>query len=101
MDFLPALGVYVILMIAAGIYGARKGTGISHYFVANRDLGLLPTASTITATTVGGSATITSVIMIYTYGLTGVIGIQYFPTHGDPGAVDTGPGEKRGSQSSR
>jgi solute:Na+ symporter, SSS family len=72
MNFLPALVVYILAMIAIGFHSARKGTGLSHYFVANRDLGLISTASTTTATTVGGSATITSVIMIYNYGLTGI-----------------------------
>ncbi|MCK4615153.1 MAG: sodium:solute symporter family protein [Thermoplasmata archaeon] len=72
MYFLVALTIYIILMLSAGIYGARKGKGLSHFFVADRKLGLISTSSTTAATTIGGSATIVSVAMVYSYGLTGI-----------------------------
>jgi len=72
MLFLAAISIYIVLMAIVGYHGARKGSGLSCFFVADRKLGLLSTASTTAATTIGGSATIVAVTMVYTNGLTGI-----------------------------
>jgi SSS family solute:Na+ symporter len=54
------------------LYGSRKIQTEKGFFVANRSLGWFPITATITATSVGGSATIATGALVYRSGLPGL-----------------------------
>ena len=66
---LSVLIVYLGTLIAIGVLASRKIKTSSSFFLADRKLGLFPLTTTITATVVGGSATIATAKLIYLYGL--------------------------------
>ncbi len=72
MDFrltLSIIIIYVILIILIGIIGSKKVKSAKGFFLADRSIGWLVLTATITATTVGGSATIVAGGRIYANGL--------------------------------
>lgn len=60
---------YLAMLTAIGIYASKKTTTSLGFFLADRNLGWFPLTATITATTVGGSATIVAGGRIFTDGL--------------------------------
>jgi len=60
---------YISLITIIGIYFSKKAKSSEGFFLADRSLGWLTLAATITATTVGGSATIVAGGRIYAQGL--------------------------------
>ena len=69
---LIVLGTYLVILIAIGFYASRKAKSAKGFFIANRELGTLLCTATITATVVGGSATIAAGGLIYSFGLPGL-----------------------------
>jgi len=63
---------YLSILIAVGLYFSRKVKTTKGFFLANRSLGKFALTATITATVVGGSATIATGALIYNYGLPGL-----------------------------
>ena len=61
--------IYIVPIILIGIYSSRKIKNEKDFFLANRKLNIFPLTATITATTVGGSATIVAGGRIYEQGL--------------------------------
>ncbi|MFO7677207.1 MAG: sodium:solute symporter family protein [Thermoplasmatota archaeon] len=61
--------IYIALLIAIGLYSKSKITSTQDFFLANRHLHTFALMATITATTVGGSATIVAGGRIYAQGL--------------------------------
>jgi len=61
--------VYLTVVILIGIISARKAKTIKGFFLADRSLGWFALTATITATTIGGSATIVAGGRIYAQGL--------------------------------
>lgn len=75
MDTHIVLGVltaYLSLFLVIGIYFSQKIRTPKGFFLANRSLGRFPITATITATVVGGSATIATGALIYSSGLPGI-----------------------------
>jgi SSS family solute:Na+ symporter len=70
--FLGIIVVYFCCILAIGILSYGRINKIADFYVADRKLGLLATTSTLSATTIGGSAIIASAIYIYTKGLPGL-----------------------------
>ncbi len=66
---LTILFVYLGILITIGLITSRKIKTSNSFFLADRKLSLLPLTTTITATAVGGSATIATAKLIYLYGL--------------------------------
>ncbi len=66
---LTILLIYLGTLITIGLIASRKVKTTNSFFLADRKLGLLPITTTITATAVGGSATIATAKLIYLYGL--------------------------------
>lgn len=73
---------YTITITIIGIYAKKKITSPTSFFLANRSLKTFPLTATLTATTIGGSATIVAGGRIFTdglpaiwYDLGGVIGL--------------------------
>jgi len=60
---------YLSALIAIGLYSSRKIKSSKGFFLADRSLGWFAITATITATTVGGSATIVAGGRIYASGL--------------------------------
>ena len=60
---------YISIITIIGIYFSKKAKTSEGFFLADRSLGWLTLAATITATTVGGSATIVAGGRIYAQGL--------------------------------
>lgn len=60
---------YCILVISIGLFFSKKIKSSKSFFLADRSLGWFPVTATITATAVGGSATIATAKLIYLYGL--------------------------------
>lgn len=60
---------YLTLITSVGLYTSRKTTSSNGFFLADRSLGWLAVMATITATTVGGSATIVAGGRIFSSGL--------------------------------
>jgi SSS family solute:Na+ symporter len=60
---------YLSLIIIIGLYSARKIRTTTSFFLADRSLGWFSLSATITATVVGGSATIATAKLIYLQGL--------------------------------
>lgn len=63
------LVVYLSLLIGIGLYSSKKVKSAKGFFLADRRLNWFPITATITATTVGGSATIVAGGRIYAQGL--------------------------------
>ena len=61
--------LYLTLITVIGLYTARKTKSSTGFFLADRSIGWLPLMATITATTVGGSATIVAGGRIFASGL--------------------------------
>ncbi|MDH5405553.1 MAG: sodium:solute symporter family protein [Candidatus Aminicenantes bacterium] len=72
MLLLMILALYLFTLILIGSYGGGKVKAAEGFFVADRKLGVFATASTLSATTIGGSATIVTTAFIYSRGLVGV-----------------------------
>ncbi|RLF28745.1 MAG: hypothetical protein DRN08_00050 [Thermoplasmata archaeon] len=64
--------LYFAVLILIGFYTHTKARTAPGFFLANRKLGTLLCTSTITATVVGGSATIVTGALVYMYGLPGL-----------------------------
>lgn len=72
MDTAIVVGIifsYLALLMAIGIYASKKAKSSSSFFLADRSLKKFALTATITATTVGGSATIVAGGRIYANGL--------------------------------
>ena len=72
MDTQLVIGIllaYLSALIAIGLYSSRKIKSSKGFFLADRSLGWFAITATITATTVGGSATIVAGGRIYASGL--------------------------------
>lgn len=61
--------LYLLVITFIGLYTARKTRSATGFFLADRSIGWLPLMATITATTVGGSATIVAGGRIFASGL--------------------------------
>ncbi len=61
--------LYLCIITIIGIYNSRKTTSSPGFFLADRSLGWITIMATITATTVGGSATIVAGGRIFASGL--------------------------------
>ncbi|MBU0497421.1 MAG: sodium:solute symporter family protein [Candidatus Thermoplasmatota archaeon] len=75
MDISLTLGIligYLAVLIGVGLYTHNKIGDEASFFLANRTLGSFTLTATITATVVGGSATIASAALIYRNGLPGL-----------------------------
>jgi len=72
MLLLILLAFYLLILILIGSYGAGKVKATEGFFIADRRLGVLATATTLSATTIGGSATIVTTAYIYSKGLVGI-----------------------------
>jgi SSS family solute:Na+ symporter len=66
------LTFYLSLIFFIGLYSSKKIKNAEGFFLANRKLGLFSLTSTITATVIGGSATIATGALIYGSGLPGL-----------------------------
>lgn len=69
---LPILVIYLLLITTIGFYSSRKIKNPESFFLANRSLGFFPITATITATVIGGSATIATGALVYSSGLPGL-----------------------------
>ena len=75
MDSPIVLGIlvaYLFLIVGIGLYSSRKVKSAKGFFLADRSLGPFALTATITATVVGGSATIVAGGRIYASGLPGL-----------------------------
>ncbi len=75
MDTTIILGIlilYLVSIIAIGLYSSRKIKSLNGFFLAERSLGPRILTATLTATVVGGSATIATAALIYRSGLPGL-----------------------------
>lgn len=61
--------VYLAVLITIGLLSSKKVKDAKGFFIAGRSLGTLPLTATITATVVGGSATIATAKLVYLNGL--------------------------------
>ena len=61
--------VYLAALITIGLLSSKKVKDAKGFFIAGRSLGFLPLTATITATVVGGSATIATAKLVYLNGL--------------------------------
>jgi len=66
---LSILIIYSAVLVAIGLICSKKVKTSKSFFLANRSLGVFALTATITATVVGGSATIATAKLIYLYGL--------------------------------
>ena len=64
--------VYVCGLISIGLLSKRKVKTAEDFYLANRSLKTFPLTATITATVVGGSATIATAKLIYLNGLASI-----------------------------
>ena len=75
MDTQLSLGIligYLLLLLGIGLYASRKIKTPNGFFLADRSVGRFALTATITATVVGGSATIATGALIYSSGLPGI-----------------------------
>lgn len=63
---------YLIMIISIGVFTRKKALTTTGFFLADRNIGWKALAATITATTVGGSATIVAGGRIFQLGLPGL-----------------------------
>jgi len=61
--------VYLAALMTIGLLSSKKVKDAKGFFIAGRSLGFLPLTATITATVVGGSATIATAKLVYLNGL--------------------------------
>ncbi len=61
--------IYLVGLVAVGLLSSRKVKDAKGFFIADRSLGIFPLTATITATVVGGSATIATAKLVYLNGL--------------------------------
>lgn len=76
MDMLLFLAVFIILLLfytLLGFLAAKKVKTTADYFLANRDLGLLPVTLTLVATQIGGAMLLGTSENAYLYGLYGLL----------------------------
>ena len=66
---LSILVIYLTILISIGLYSSKKAKSKNGFFLADRSLGIFSLTATLTATVVGGSATIATAKLIYLYGL--------------------------------
>lgn len=66
---LSVLIIYSVLLVSIGLFFTKKIKSSKSFFLADRSLGWFALTATITATAVGGSATIVTAKLIYLYGL--------------------------------
>ncbi len=71
MKMLIGLAAYCALLVVIGWLGGRKTRGFTGFTLADRKLGLISTASTLAATSIGATATIVTAIYVYKKGLAG------------------------------
>jgi SSS family solute:Na+ symporter len=64
--------IYLMILLIVGIYASRKITNEKSFFLANQSIRWFPLTATLTATVVGGSATIATGAVIYASGLPGL-----------------------------
>jgi len=60
---------YLIIIVTIGLYCSKKVKTTKSFFLADRNIGWFAVTATLTATTVGGSATIIAGGRIYAQGL--------------------------------
>ncbi|MBN2603659.1 MAG: sodium:solute symporter family protein [Candidatus Thermoplasmatota archaeon] len=61
--------IYLAGLVTVGVISSKKIKDKEGFFIAGRSLGILPLTATITATVVGGSATIATAKLVYLNGL--------------------------------
>jgi SSS family solute:Na+ symporter len=71
IEMLAGLAAYCVLLMVIGWVGARKTRGFTGFALADRKLGLISTASTLAATSIGATSTIVTTIYVYKKGLPG------------------------------
>jgi SSS family solute:Na+ symporter len=69
---LSAVAVYLVTIAAVGLVSGRRTKGETAYFLADRKLGPLTASATLSATVVGGSATILVIGQVFERGLPAV-----------------------------
>ena len=72
MESMLTIGIiitYLIVLLIIGIFSSKKIKNSKDFFLANRSLKTFPLTATLTATVVGGSATIATAKLIYLNGL--------------------------------
>ena len=75
MDSLLLLGVligYLVVLIGIGVYANRRVKDTSGFYLAERRVGTGALTATLSATVIGGSATIATAALIYRVGLPGL-----------------------------
>ena len=72
MQAIIILALYFVVIFLIGVLTHRYSKTKSDFFLANHRLGLLTTTASLTATGIGGSATVVSLIYVYRYGLSGI-----------------------------
>ena len=75
MENLTILGIlagYLIVIVIVGLYGSKKIQAATGFYLADRSLGWFVVAATLSATVIGGSATIATGALIYQSGLPGI-----------------------------
>ena len=63
--------IYLVSMLALGLFGARRAKNQDDYRLAGRSLGMGMYVSTMSAVVIGGSATVGGVALGYQYGISG------------------------------
>ena len=61
--------LYLAALVAIGLWSARHAKGRKAFFLAGRQLGTVGTTATLSATVIGGSATIVAVIKVFYSGM--------------------------------
>ena len=69
---IAVVALYLTGTFVIGLISRRRTRSREDFYVAGRSMGLLATTSSLTATGIGGSATIVAAIYIYTRGLPGI-----------------------------
>jgi len=64
--------LYLAILIFIGLYSSKKVKSSKGFFLADRKIGTFTLTATITATVVGGSATVATASLIYRSGLPGL-----------------------------
>ena len=72
IEIILIISTYLIILISVGFYTSKKIKSAKGFFIAEQSLGTFSLTATITATVVGGSATIATASLIYRTGLPGL-----------------------------
>ncbi len=64
--------LYFLAVFSIGWRYSKQLRSVRYYFVANRSLGFLPSTASLSATGIGGSATLVATAYIYQFGLAGI-----------------------------